>query len=51
MNDSPLINEMLPDKVDYITKEVKVSEFIDGLKTGSLITLWNIYQMLLSTNK
>lgn len=32
VNDSPLINKVIPDKVEYINKEVKVSNFLDMTK-------------------
>lgn len=35
MNDSLLINEVFPDKVNYINKDVKVSKFIDEMKIGT----------------
>lgn len=39
MNDSPLIKKINPDKVEYIYKDAKDSDFIDDTKS------WNLYNL------
>lgn len=39
MNDSPFINKVIPEKIDYINKEAKVGDVIDRMRNWNLNNL------------
>lgn len=47
MSDSLLITQVIPGKVDYISKETKISDFIDGMKNWNLNKLKGYLRMIM----